>query len=546
MERFTGDGALLVDTYGLRLLRYVTAADEADLLRRLSGTGPLPPPSESVLAPLAHIAQQAAAAAAAPNAAPVRFHLDILGQFQPGLGTSLGTALRRQAGGDVPTLVPDDALTASLVLMLRDIFPLMLLPDDPWMPGHIRMTTSTFRHPERETFESAVAADPDLARLFPPTLSRPTQQPLFIYRSTGAGGTTQLELLPDLLLGAAWARARATNREDIGAVAEELAAVVDVVRRAARDEPVKVPVLVAFTGLLPDAIERVELPYGIVRPVAPHERSLAPQAIEGNLSHTVAEGDTVVVSYAGDLLLETEVPYRLRGVIMRASDALPDWPTNMRAFDDVQSNIDTTRLAALLAGTSEAPLILVPTWRLTFDPLGSGPMIGWNDPRALPGLAPRRLTRAVADDVAELARAISRQRRPDFDVALRRTLSGMTSRGDPSDALVDLVIGWENLFGSDRGELRFRISAAIAWILGADAADREQLQAQAMKIYDDRSKILHGSAPRPEQIQESLAAAREITVRLLRALFTERRDILALTTASARSKAVILGGSPVE
>lgn len=541
MEPFTDHGALLVDTYGLKLLCYVTASDEADLTQSLSGARQLPEPKENVLGPLAQIARQAAASAAGPKAAPVRFHLDVLGRFQASLGTSLGTALRAQAGGDIAIDVPDDPLTRALVPMLRDIFPLMLLPDDPWMPGHVHLGGSTFRHPQREEFERGVAADPDLATLFPQRVSAPEGSPPLIYRSTGAGGTTQLELLAEVLLGAAWTRARLANRETLGGVAAELDGVVATLRRAARREEVGVPVLIGLTGLLPEGIDRVDLPYGVLRPVAPHERSLAPGAIEGHLSHTVADGDTVVVSYSGDLLLETSVPYRLH-LVEPSQDAMPDWPRHLRGFEDVESAVDTTRLAVLLAGSGDVPLNIVPTWRLMLDPLSWGPMVGWTDPRTLPGLTPRRLTKDIANAIAKLAAAISQQRRPDFEVAIRRTISGMASRGDPSDALVDLVIGWENLFGANQ-ELSFRISASIGWILGADAAERRSIQTLCANIYSDRSKIVHGVALPPARIHRSLTDARGITLRLLRALFTSRRDVLALTSGDSRSKAAIMGGS---
>lgn len=540
MESFTEEGALLVDTYGFRLLRYITASgDDERLRRRLSGGEVLDERAEGVVSPLILLAKQAAAAAAATRG-PTRLHLDILGQFQPSLGTSLGSALRLQAGGDIPISIPDEPLARQLALILRDVFTLMLLPEDPWFPGRLTVSSAVFRHPEREAFEAAVAADSDLSRLFPPTLSS-GKRPPFIYRSTGSGGTTQLELLPDLLLNGAWTRACASNRDDIASVADELTAVLGIVRRAARGEPCEVPVLVAFTGLLPEGIDRIELPYGNLRPVAEHERALAPPSIVGNLSHTTAEGDTVVVSYAGDLVLETATEYRLRAVEELDTDSGPTWPPELRAFDDLQANIDTTRLAALLAGTRDAPLTLVPTWRMTLDPLNFGPMVGWSDPRTLPGLAPRRLSAVVAAEFAGLARDISAQRRQDFDVAVRRTISGMMTRGDPSDALVDLVIGWENLFGSSQGELRFRISSAIAWVLGSDAASRNELQEQTSKIYDRRSAILHGSTPTPQQIQASLEIARDITVKLLRALFTTRKDVLSMTDGTSRSKALILG-----
>jgi len=147
MDTFTEEGALLVDTYGLRLLLYLTSAPEEALRRRLSGAGALAEQAEAVLPPLILVAKQAAASA--QTGAPIRFQLDVLGRFQPSLGTSLGTALRTRAGGDVPLPIPDDGMIRHLALMLRDVFPLMLLPDDPWGAGHIPMTTALFRHPER-------------------------------------------------------------------------------------------------------------------------------------------------------------------------------------------------------------------------------------------------------------------------------------------------------------------------------------------------------------------------------------------------------------
>jgi hypothetical protein len=543
MDAFTEEGALLADTYGLRLLRYLTSADDDKLVGRLAGKTTLDKRSESVLPPLIAIAKGAAAAASAPQAAPIRYQLDALGRFQESLGTSVGTALRLSAGGTVAVPIPGDPVAAALAHLLRDVFPLMLLPDDASAPGHLSLMSAIFSHPQRHAFEAAVSSDRDLSKLFHPALSGSSGSLPVIFRSTGAGGTTQLELLPDLLLGAAWTRARASGRDDITSVAAALDEVLALVRRAARGEACEVRVLVGFAGLLPDGVDRVDLPYGTLRPVAPHERELAPRALEGTVSHTVAEGDTVVASYSGDLVLDTSAPYRLLVSETRGTDAPPEWPVGLRGFDHLQSKIDATQLAALLAGTSRAPLTLVPTWRLTFDPLSFGPMLGWSDARTLPSLAPRRLSPAMAKELAQLATAVHTQRRPDFEVAIRRTISGLTSRGDPDDALVDLVIAWENLFGSSQGELRFRISAAIAWVLGSDAVERANVQDQAAKVYDRRSSILHGSLPTPQQVQESLETAREISLRLLRVLLVERSDVLALSSGSARSRAVILGQS---
>lgn len=539
--QFTEEGALLADTFGRRLLRHLTATDDAQLVNRLVGNASLGPQAEAVIAPLVAIAKQAASAASGPNAAPVVYHLGVLGEFQASLGSSLGTALRRHAGGVDLLALPDDRLLRSLTVMLQDIFPLMLLPEDPWFSGNVHLGAALYRHPEREPFLLALDSDADLSRLFPRPGPEEDQRHPMIFRSTGAGGTTQRELLADVFLGAAWARARVANREAISDVAAELAAVVDLVRRAARGADCEVPVLVAFTGVQLAGVDRIELPFGVLRSLAAHERRLGPPSIDGNLSRTMPDGDQLVISYAGDLVLETTIRYEVR-VQTETDGEVPRFPSGLLArSDELQGNIETAQLAALLTSQTDLPLALVPTWRLILDPLSFGPMLGWSDPRALPGLVPGRMSETTADEFLGLARAVDEHRRPQFGVAIRRTISGLMSRGDPSDALVDLVIGWENLFGSTEGELRFRISAAIAWILGMDTRSRAEIQAQAARVYERRSKIVHGSAPPAEQVQETLALCRDLTIRLLRDLFIRRPDVLRLAEGAARSRAVILG-----
>ena len=535
---FTQEGALLADTFGLKLLAYLTASSEGAVRQRLSGQGTLEARQEAVLPHLIVLAMQAAAAAST-SGAPVHLHLSFLGQFNRAMDTSLGTWLRSQAGGEVQLRIPDDPVGRPLALMLRDIYPLMLLPEDREFRGHLGLIGAVFGSPRRAAFEQAVMGDNDLSRLFPTPPQDASGPTTMLYRSTGSGGTMQLALLADVLLSNSWARAQASGRHDLESVGSELRASLDLVRQAARGEPTEIPLLVAFTGLLLDGIDPIPLPYGTLRPIAEHERALAPRSIEGTLSHTVAEGEAVVISYAGDLVLESSIPYRIR--VVSNPDIAMSWPVDLRDFDLLQANLDTTRLAALLAGTADAVLTLLPTWRLTFDPLSSGPMLSWSDPRNLPGLAPRRLTGQMARDFSDLAVAIHTLRRPSFDVAIRRTISGMTGRGDPSDALVDLVICWENLFGSTQGELRLRITAAVAWLLGSSAHERQSLLREAGRIYDNRSAIVHGSAPTPEDIQDSLMEARQITLRLLRHLFIERPDVLAMSDGNARSRALILG-----
>jgi pimeloyl-ACP methyl ester carboxylesterase len=395
--------------------------------------------------------------------------------------------------------------------------------------------------PHRKAFEEAVLNDPDLSRLFVEEtegggwISMP-------YRSTGSGGSVQLWSLPDILLTGAWWRGQLTNDCGREALADELVVLVDLVRRAARGETCEVKALVAFTGIVLDAVDGIELPFGILRPIRDHERELAPPSLEGRVSHTTAAGDSVTASYAGDVVLETTMDYRLK-VKAAVLDGSSEWPTDLRSYEKVEANVDSIRLASLLASDADAMLTLVPTWRMVFDPLSWGPLQSWSDPRVGPSIAPRRLTPPATEEFAGWTKAVHGHRQPSFDVALRRTISASALRVDQVDALVDLVIAWENLFGSRQGEPTLRISAALAWLLGSDAKQREDIRSQVTKIYGLRSDIVHGNRlVRPDEAVEALTAARKLTLSALRLLFRERTGVLALRNGDERSRVLILGG----
>lgn len=130
-------------------------------------------------------------------------------------------------------------------------------------------------------------------------------------------------------------------------------------------------------------------------------------------------------------------------------------------------------------------------------------------------------------------------------MAVRRVISASATRVDQIDALVDLVIAWENLFGSRQGEPTLRISAALGWLLGTTSEEREHYRARVAKTYALRSDIVHGNRiVAPQEASEMLVEARAITLGALRKLFDSRTDLLALQSGDERSRALIMGGPP--
>lgn len=539
MDSLTQEGALLADTFGVPLLAYLCAVDEDGILRRLEGKAQLRPAQEEVLSQLLAIAARLAADASAKNL-PVALRLDVLGRFDERAQTSVGNALRLHAGGDIQFAAPGDAVLAPLTLLLRDVYPLMLIPRERSFIPRPHMTGALWTSPHRKALEEAVLADPDLSRLFVEE-SDQSGWTSMIYRSTGSGGTVQLWSLPDLLLTNAWWLGESDNDRSLQSLAKHLHTLTDLLRGAVRGDACTVKSLVGLTGIVFDGVEKVDLPFGVLRPIRDHERGLAPPSLEGAVSHTSADGDTVTASYAGDVVFESVVDFSL-AIERPDADLTAAWPADLRQYESLEARLDTIRLAALLTGKAETALTLAPTWRLLFDPLSWGPLQSWSDPRVGPSIAPRRFTATLASELASWAEAIHANRGPSIAVAVRRTISAMASRGDPVDALVDLVIVWENLLGSRKGEPTLRISAALGWLLGSSPEEREEYRSQASRVYGLRSDIVHGNrVVAPVEAAEALVDARAITLAALRELFGNRLDLLAMKNGDERSRALIMG-----
>jgi hypothetical protein len=360
------------------------------------------------------------------------------------------------------------------------------------------------------------------------------------------GGGVQLWSLPDLLIHNAWWQCQLSDDDSLARVATQVIDLLDLLRTALRHGRTRVKVLVAVHGVVLADAEPVSLPFGLLRPIADRERELAPPSLQGAVSHTTADGELVTASYAGDVVFDGTMDYRLR---IEASDQLmgAGWPTDLRAYETLETQLDAIRLASLLVSPDiRMPFAMVPTWRLVFDPLSWGPLPSWTDPREGTTFAPRSMSRSVAKDLAGLIRVIHEHRRPNVEIAVKRAVSSMMSRRDDTDRLVDLVIALENLFGATEGESTLRVSASLGWLLGATAADRDAIYTRASNAYSVRSQIVHGSEKvRLDRVTSALEDARTLTMDALRELFIRRPDLLELPGSAARSRALILGGPAV-
>jgi hypothetical protein len=319
---------------------------------------------------------------------------------------------------------------------------------------------------------------------------------------------------------------------------------IDTIRAAAGGEGAKVRALIAFTGFRTVGDTQVATPWGTFRPLTTWERELAPPGLEGTVSGSDQDGAPVVLSYAGEMVLDTEVPYALH-IDPRpfGADVSEPWPS-IQGADSLRRRIESVQLAAILALHRPVDRLVMAklSWIRIADPFTHGPSISWSDPKTPPSFTPDELDPDECKSMATWAELIEQRWAPRVDIAVRRSLMAASSRTDMADRLVDSVIVWENLFGTSQGEPRLRISAAMSWLLASTAASREELQSILRKLYDYRSQIVHGGTFDELALIQHANDALAYALEALRALIRDRPDVLTLPDGAARSLRLIMGG----
>jgi len=78
-----------------------------------------------------------------------------------------------------------------------------------------------------------------------------------------------------------------------------------------------------------------------------------------------------------------------------------------------------------------------------------------------------------------------------IDVALRRFHSSYHGRFE--DRIIDQMIAFESLYLGHDSELKYRLALRVAFLLGKDNEEREDIFSNMRKAYDLRSDIVHGN-----------------------------------------------------
>lgn len=405
---------------------------------------------------------------------------------------SWANIVRTSVGADLPGLPPDlDAAELAIAEAARDFFPVTLIPlERPELPFSHHPSVSQAR---RAAFAEAVEADGSISRLVDAQTGYWTSA-----SGIGYGERPAPSRVLDLVIATAEQHVRFFHEFDAESFISASVRYLNIVRELSEFERASVPAIVGFANAALPADLAVVGPRG------------------GRLRRARETDLRLPDSDAASMVLETTCQLRVA-----VSDEPP--PLDFVGMPELYQDADFVAVSALLATRHhEERALPCYAWAKVLDPLS--PYTGWLQPQ-------RRAKSAVeineegAADLAVWLERLEKNYHPSIKVALKRTISAYAERSRPEDSLVDLVIALESLFGG-QGELRMRISTALAWLLAPDADGRAAIQRDAKKAYDARSKLVHGEELVGDEVLEHQRHAESLVLGSLERLLTSRTDLL--------------------
>lgn len=456
---------------------------------------------------------------------------------------SVGNLLRQMSTGDLLTPPSDlDLIESILAQLALDVYPGLIAKEPEDYIARIFHGISLFRHPLNGAFQETVLKDSDLAKLFP-NKSETSGWSGSSVRSTGQGGGNQLVMFAEQLINAGWITAQLESSLPNGRqLMENVLRQLAIVRAAIRGEKIIVPCRLGLAGvLLPENQDTIDLGWARIRKTDQRDARITKETtLDGQLQTTTQEGKTITINYAGDLVIECDLPYMVR-IEERMDEFIAEWPEDLHGYQTIGEIVQNVQLGLLLACPDVKPVVVL-AWQFAVDPLSHGITMGWSDVKHSPRLMPMQLDQQQVCDWIYWIEQVSKNRTPSIAVAIRRILMAAAERRSLEDMLVDAVIVWENLFGA-RTETTLRISSSLAWLLGTSKEDRLAKQSAYKKIYKLRSDVVHGAdSIDQKQLQTSSQEAVQISIDALRAIFSERTELLKIKSSEDRSLQIMHTG----
>ena len=428
---------------------------------------------------------------------------------KPTAEESLVNQLRESVGGEFPTVDSNDPVTAPLLGIAIDVFPIFLIPRVDFVSDEIIQD-----HASHSRFLKQLQNDEKLQKLFR------GGEATYVYNNVGSAGILPRERLAAKLINGAWWYCCLQGRMTLEDLLRRLADLVNKLRDLVTGKPIdEVCQVTMFSVELPPDT-RLETPWGILRSHrSSDEMFLRPFSETLEQLFPSFQSDTPGSLPRPAAMLETSFPYQWQVHPALKPDEEP--PANrLPAVNQLGPDAAVWALLGLAFSLALQPIQhdarpIRPLLYFHFDPLRGirgGSSFGSGSAMM------RKVTRDEAQEAERWCEKIHSHLGPSRYTAARRIQSSLEKWRRPADGLIDAVIAWDNIFGDRR---------AIAVLLEPPGPKREKLQDAVKKIYDARSKLVHGGRLKPKKVAELHQRALEIAIRALQYLVEHKPELLS-------------------
>ncbi|MFG3557249.1 hypothetical protein ACGGAQ_22970 [Micromonospora sp. NPDC047557] len=462
------------------------------------------------------------------------------------------SSLRHQCGGTPPPFESEDEVEALLLEAVYHVWPALLLPPPEKDSSSLRagMQFAILGMPINAALGLAIVRDTDFRKIFTDDArfealdlleeSKKLRVHTNLWWRSGQGGTTWVEAIASHLVLHGVTMAGIHDQRTFADAARYASAGLQIARRLAGGRQATVPLMATISNIdLGDDVDEIDTAWGKLFRPTPMSRALLREV---GLWHNGSPRETtaVLASEAFDKL----VCLQHRWPDVEFEDDHKWWKSysdeTNKAWTEAESMLDKLRFSLLLSSSPDSLIAAVAESASYLNPLAR------SDARHLnyfvQVFAGRTvITSSIAETVQQWSYRVKDEHPRSLETGMRRLLSAATFRLDPMDGFIDAVMCWENLFGEAQ-ETSFKVCGALAKLLEPnDRLRREALYGELKKLYDTRSKIVHGSPREPTRQSAAEHRDRAVVIALtaLRAAY-EYPGLIKLGDSSERYKQVLL------
>lgn len=420
---------------------------------------------------------------------------------------------RKFCQGDIPSINTDCVIEKLVYKLAIEAYPFYLLNNEDDFSHNIglsQMATSIFyKLPENKQLQDALLQDNNLKLLF--SEGNDEYDTLIkVCSSDGRGTSIQLVLVPQLIVTKIYELMVLKREDTIIHLEKYVKTIINMYKELAINKKLTVSTFIGFENIsIPKGI-KIENTFGclwgyddILFDNLP--KYLKPSLFNGN--------DT----YLG-FVLETNFNYEIELDIDMGEDF--KFPTKYHnKYDDINKIRDNLSLAFILSSSGKI-IGIKSRWTLVFNILSQGTSISYSDRNRSSNT--ETYTEEELKSVSDWYNIINNTDDSNIEIALHRLLSATSSRNNHLDSFIDSIIALENIFGHGSGEIGFKLSMGVAFLLEDDPKKIEFLQKTINDLYNTRSKVLHGAKKiSPEEETKCMETSLKIVLDCIKALYLQ-------------------------